>query len=116
MAADNNVNNHSKGKIKTVSKDRAINRTVSKNLLVLVEHKLNKADSRVIAHKTRVVTSGIIIQTNNKVKTVTGQTGAVDNKVEAASSKDKIKIPAITAGKRNNEVLIGTSGFTPGVF
>lgn len=114
-AVDNSASNHSRGKIKTVNRDLATNKTVNRNLRVPVEHRPSKVDSRVIVRKTRAATNGIIIQTNNKGKTVTVQTGVADNK-EEASNKDKIKIPAITAGRRNNEVLIGTSGFTPGVF
>ena len=115
VAEDNNASNHSRGKIKTVSKVRATNRIVSKNLRVPVERRLSKAEDKIkTADKTRAVISGIIL-TGNLVardKTVTGQTEVADNKV--VSSKNKI--PATTAGRRNNEVLIGTSGFTPGVF
>ena len=73
--------------------------------------------------KTPVAASEIIIPTGSrkgqahsvlrmgrdKIPTATGRAGVVHN-------KGQIKIPAITAETKNNEILKSTPGFTPGVF
>ena len=81
-------------------------KTVLKNKAVL-QTRASKADNNLTLHHSMVVTGQTTTQTGNLVgrdKTVTDQIEEVVDKVEV-NNKEKIKILAITAGRKNNLVL-----------
>ena len=94
----------SKTGVAVISRKVVTKVTVHKNLQ-LVGHKVSKVGNNQIVHKTRAAINAIIPtdKAADRDKTVTDQTEVVD-KVEV-NNKEKIKILAITAGRKNNLVL-----------
>ena len=83
---------------------------VADNRIVLLQHPVDKT---LVVIKEIIIPTDKVVETNpqdpvDRDKTATAQTEVVAREV---SSKDKIKIPAITAGRKNNEVLKRASGF-----